>query len=316
MILDPATARVLEMIRLSGRPALNTLDVAEARTVFAASRAIMQPAPPEIAESRDLTAPGPAGPIRLRLYRPLGSTEDEILPALVFFHGGGWVLGDLDSHDVACRNLANATPCCVISVDYRLAPEHKFPAAIADSAAATRWIIDNAASLAIDPARTAVGGDSAGGNIAAVLALMARDTYLPPLAYQLLIYPATDMAMQTPSSQRFTAGYPLTTASMAWFIDHYLRSQADITDWRASPLRAASLANTAPALVVTCAHDPLADEGRAYAQRLEAENVRVSHLHFADQVHGYLTWSKLVPAADTLIAHCATALRGRFAEMQ
>jgi acetyl esterase len=315
MILDPDAQRVLDLIKASGRPPLNTLSVAEARSFFDASRTILQPDPPDVADVRDITCPGSAGPIALRIYRPLGSVEWQILPVLIYFHGGGWVLGDLDSHDVACRRLANDTPCCVISVDYRLAPEHKFPAAVSDSAAATRWIINSAEQLAIDPTRVAVGGDSAGGNLAAVMALMARDTYLPPIACQMLIYPATDMAMQTVSSQRIAEGYPLVSATMQWFIDHYLRGPEGVLDWRASPLRAVSLAGAAPAFVVTCAHDPLADEGAAYARRLEAENVRVTHLHVSDQAHGFLTWGKLVRASDTLLNMLAASLRARFAEL-
>lgn len=315
MTLDPDTRNVLDLIRLSGRPPLHTLSLADARTVFNASRGVMQLEPAAVAAVRDAVCPGPLGPVGVRIYRPLGSAPADILPALVYFHGGGWVLGDLDSHDGVCRQLANATPCCVISVDYRLAPEHRFPAAIADSAAATRWVIAMAAELAIDPARVAVGGDSAGGNIAAVMALMARDSYLPPLAYQMLIYPAVDMAMRTVSARAIAEGYPLVSASMKWFIDHYLRSPADIDDWRASPLRAVSLAGVAPAVVTTCAHDPLADEGAAYARRLEAEGVRTTYLHLSDQVHGFITWNKFVRAAETLVHVLAAGLQARFAEL-
>lgn len=314
MTIDPDTQNLLDLIRLSGRPPLTALGVAEARTVFAAGRTILQPPPVEVASVRDLAAPGPLGPVPVRVYRPLGAHEADILPVLVYFHGGGWVVGDLDSHDVACRRLANDTPCCVVSVDYRLAPEHKFPAAISDSAAALRWVVAQAAALAIDPARVAVGGDSAGGNIAAVMALMARDAYLPPIVHQMLIYPAVDMAMQTVSSRRITEGFPLVSSTMKWFIDHYLRGPEDAMDWRASPIRAVSLAGTAPAFVVTCAHDPLADEGIAYARRLEAEGVRTTSMHVSDQAHGYLTWGKLVRASDTLLTILAAALRARFAE--
>lgn len=315
MILDPDTQRVLDMIKAAGRPPLTELAVPEARRVFAAGRAIMQPEPVAVGEVRNLSAPGPLGPIPLRLYRPMGAAASDVLPCLVYFHGGGWVLGDLESHDGPCRRLANDAGCAVVSVDYRMAPEHKFPAAISDSAAATRWVIGAAADLGIDPARVAVGGDSAGGNIAAVMALMARDRFLPALAYQLLIYPAVDMAMQTVSSQRINAGYPLVTATMKWFIDHYLRGPEDVNDWRASPIRAVSLAGVAPAFVITAAHDPLADEGVAYAARLAAEGVRVTSMHVSDQAHGYLTWGKIVRAADTLQHVLAAQLRARFAEL-
>lgn len=316
MILDPDAQRVLDMIRASGRPPLDTLSPEEGRAVFSAGRAILQPDPVEVGAVRDLAAPGPAGPVPLRLYRPLGSEEWQVLPVLINFHGGGWVLGDLDSHDGVCRRLANDSGGCVISVDYRLAPEHKFPAAVADSAAATRWIIEQADQLGIDPRRVAVGGDSAGGNLAAVMALMARDGYLPAVHHQVLIYPATDMAMVSRSANAFPSGYPLTSGAMRWFIDHYLRSAEDANDWRASPLRAVSLAGVAPAFVITCNHDPLADEGAAYAARLVQEGVRTTHLNVADQMHGFLTMGRIVRASNTLLLTMATALKSRWAELE
>ncbi len=309
MVLDPDAQRVLDMIKAAGRPPFNTLTPDEARGFFAAGRTILQPDPAEVAEVRDLEAPGPNGAVKLRLYRAMGATPGAALPVLIYYHGGGWVLGDLDSHDQACRAIANAAGCCVIAVDYRLAPELKFPGAISDSAAATRWILDNATALAIDPARAAVGGDSAGGNIAAVMAIMARDGYLPQVAFQLLIYPVTDMGMGHESYQRITEGYPLVASTMKWFIDHYLAAPADVADWRASPLRAASLAGTAPAMVVTCAHDPLCDEGVDYAKRLDREGVPVTHLHYNDQMHGFLTMGKMIRASQSLIDTMAVALK-------
>src|SRR5580698_7666980 len=179
-------------------------------------------------------------------------------------------------HDVVCRHFANAARCAVVSVDYRMAPEDKFPAPVDDCAAATRFVVEQAEMLGVDPTRVAVGGDSAGGNLAAVMALMARDGTLPPLVYQLLIYPATDLGGTFGSYQRITEGVPLTARTMRWFIDHYVRDQADIADWRVSPLRAASLAGTARALVLTASYDPLCDEGIEYAQRLDREGVRVT----------------------------------------
>jgi acetyl esterase len=309
MILDPDAQRVLDLIKAAGRPPFDTLSPDEARAFFAAGRTVMQPEPPDVAKVQDLEAPGPNGPVRLRAYRALGTEARAVLPVLIYYHGGGWVLGDLESHDQACRALANAAGCCVVAVDYRLAPEVKFPGAISDSAAATRWILDHAADLGIDSARAAVGGDSAGGNIAAVMALMARDGYLPPVAFQLLIYPATDMGMGHDSYQRITEGFPLVASTMKWFIDHYLPSPADAADWRASPLRAPSLAGVAPALVLTCSHDPLCDEGAEYARRLERGGVPVTHLHYNDQMHGFLTMGKLVRASQSLIDMLAVALR-------
>jgi acetyl esterase len=259
-----------------------------------------------------LEAAGPAGPIPLRLYRGQGVAKDGPQPALVFFHGGGWVIGDLESHDQVCRALANATPCIVVSVDYRLAPEHKFPAAAEDAIAATQWIATNAARLGIDAGRLGVGGDSAGGNLAAVVALGARDRDGPRLAFQLLVYPAADMRMDWPSAERHAQQLPLTRAAMDWFIAHYLRSAADEADWRASPLRASSLKGLPPALIVTAGFDPLCDEGEAYAKALRAAGVPVVHQLFEGQIHGFLTMGRVVADSKRAIALGASALRQAF----
>ncbi len=309
MPLDPDAQLVIDMIRAAGRPPFETLTPPEARQAYSNSRKVLQPRLQDVAEVRNLNAPGPAGDIPLRIYRGLGADPAEKLPALVYFHGGGWLLGDLDSHDGVCRRFANVARCCVVSVDYRMAPEHKFPAAVDDSAAATRWVMSNAASLGIDASRVAVGGDSAGGNLAAVMALMARDGGLPPVVFQLLIYPATDMRMVTASSQTVTEGVPLTSATMRWFINHYMRSAEDANDWRASPLRAADLSGTAQALVLTCAYDPLCDEGIAYAQRLDREGVRVTRLHFSDQPHGFMSMGRIVRTADVAIDMMGAVLK-------
>lgn len=309
MPLDAGAQRVLDLIRDVGRPPLHTLSPAEARAASAASRAVLQPDPQEVAEVAELACPGPAGAVPLRRYRGLGAPAEGPLPCLLYLHGGGWVIGDLESHDQLCRALANHLGAEVIAVDYRLAPEAVFPAAVDDAAAALRFVVAEAASLGIDPARIAVGGDSAGGNLAAVLALMGRDGTVPAPGFQMLLYPATDMAGNTPAYQRFLEGYPLTTATMRWFIDHYIPDHAQRIDWRASPLRAASLAGTAPAFVMTCGHDPLVDEGIAYARRLDAEGVNVTHLHVADQMHAYLTMGRFIPASDLTLRQAAAALR-------
>jgi acetyl esterase len=313
MTIDPDTQSALDLIKASGRPPTHTLSVAEARGLFAASRNMLAPDAPVVAVTRDLQAPGPHGGIPLRLYRGTGTPAGARLPTLVFFHGGGWVLGDLDSHDVVCSTLANDAGCCVVSVDYRMGPEDKVPAAVDDSAAAVAWIASQAEVLAIDPARLAVGGDSAGGNLAAVMALMARDGDLPALCYQLLIYPVTDLTGSQLSFQRIAQGLPLTTATMLWFREHYVRSEADHKDWRASPLHASDLAGTPPAFVLTVSHDPLADEGILYAKRLERAGVRVTHLHMSDQIHGFITMGKLVRAATTTLATMAAHMRDTFA---
>jgi acetyl esterase len=313
MPLDRDNLAVLELLRASGRPPFEQLTPEEAREAYMASRAVLQPEPEDVGEVREVSAPGPAGAIPLRLYRPLGATRVAVLPGLVFYHGGGWLLGGLDSHDGVCRSIANRACCVVASVDYRLAPESKFPAAVEDCAAATRFAIEHAGDLGIDRRRVAVGGDSAGGNLAAVMALMARDGDLPPVMFQVLVYPAADMTMTTVSSQTVTERVPLTSRTTKWFIDHYMRNEVDRIDWRASPARAASLAGTAPALVITASVDPLHDEGVEYAQRLEREGVRVAAVNFSDQMHGFMNMGKIIRASATVLAMIGEALRRDYA---
>jgi acetyl esterase len=312
MPLDPGAQAVLDLIRESGRPALHTLTPAEAREVSSAAVPVLQPDPQEVAEVEDLACPGPAGPVGLRRYRGLGTDPAAVLPCLVFIHGGGWVIGSLGTYDQLCRSLANHLGACVISVDYRLAPEHRFPAAVEDCAAALRFISAQAAALRIDAARIAVGGDSAGGNLSAVMALMGRDGTVPAPGFQLLLYPVTDLAAEARSYDRCIEGYPLTATTMRWFIDHYAPNAASRTDWRASPLRAASLAGTAPAFVMTCGFDPLSDEGAAYARRLDGEGVPVTQLHVATQMHAYLTMGRLIPTSDLTLRQAAAALRAHW----
>jgi acetyl esterase len=305
MALDPDAERVLEMVRASGRPPYETLSPAEARALFLAGREVLALDPAPVAVIRDIT--GPDG-VPLRLYRGAGTDAAAMLPALVYFHGGGWVIGDLDSHDSVCRHLANAARCAVVSVGYRLAPEHKFPAAVDDCFAATSWVAAEAISLAIDRERIAVGGDSAGGNLAAVVSLLARDRGAPRLRYQILAYPAVEASMAHPSIARFAEGFLLTRATMQWFYDCYLRSPADVEDWRASPLRAADLSGVPPALVLTAGFDPLCDEGGAYARRLQDHGVAVDHRHYPDQIHGFLSAGKVIRAAVPALDDIANAL--------
>jgi acetyl esterase len=227
-------------------------------------------------------------------------------------HGGGWIFGDLESHDALCCRLANEAGCCVIAIDYRLAPEHPFPAAIEDCAAAYAAIAADAAALQINPARIAVGGDSAGGNLAAVLALMGRDGTVPPAIYQVLLYPVVDLDQQLKDYGSDTAGMVITGATMVYFRNHYTPRPADRTDWRASPLRAKSLTGLPPAFVLVCGHDPLAAEGRAYAERLEQEGVRVALLHLSDQTHGMITMTKAIRTATGIQDFVAAGLRDAF----
>jgi acetyl esterase len=306
MPLDHDAETLLEMIRAANRPAFETVGAAEARLLYLTGRKVLAPDPMPVAETRDLTMPGPGGPIPLRLYR---SSSRGVLPVLVFFHGGGWVVGDIATHDTVCRHLANRAECAVVSVDYRLAPEHKFPAAVDDAFAATKWVAKNAAALGVDPARLAVGGDSAGGNLAAIVALMARDAGAPRIAYQLLIYPATDAAMRHDSVSRFAEGYVLTCSTMRWFYEQYLRTLDDAGDWRVSPLAAPDLSGLPPAYVLTAGYDPLCDEGDEYAARLRAAGVAVEHPRFPGQIHGFITNGKIIRAAEGALDAAAAALK-------
>jgi acetyl esterase len=309
MKIDPGAQKVIELIKAAGRPPYEAVGHVEARRLYLEARRVLQPDPAPIGEVRDLTAPRPAGPIAVRLYRARAAKDGEAQPALIYFHGGGWVIGSLDSHDGVCRGLANGADCTVLSVDYRLAPEHKFPAAIDDAIAATDWIVGNAASLRIDPDRIAVGGDSAGGNLTAVVALNARDRGTPKLHFQLLIYPACDMAMTHPSIAERADQLPLTRATLKWFIDLYLRGAADASDWRASPLKAKSLANLPPAYVLTAGCDPLRDEGEAYAAALKAAGVPVEARRFDGQIHGFMTMGRFIPDAEKAMAEMSAALK-------
>ena len=305
-LLHPDCLTILEMVKASGRPPFEMMAPLAARVQYAAGRPILQPPAPDVAEVRELRLPSG---IAARLYRPLGSVAGEVLPCLVFAHGGGWVFGDLDTHDHLARSLCNGAGCAVLAVEYRLAPEHVFPAAVEDFAEAVRFAADQAAILGLDPARLAVGGDSAGGNLSAVAALMARDGTLPRLRFQMLLYPATDMTATHESYARFTAGLPLVSAGMQWFRSLYIPNAAQWHDWRASPLRAAALSGTAPAFVLTVGHDPLCDEGREYAARLEREGVPVTLHHAADIMHGALTMCAIVRPALGLIDVASRALR-------
>jgi acetyl esterase len=309
MPLDPDAVTVLEMIRLAGRPPYETVGAVEARRMFRAAREILGADPAPVAMIRDLSAPRPdGGQIPLRLYRGIDAGAAANLPVLVYFHGGGWVIGDIESHDPICRHLANAASCAVVSVDYRLAPEHKFPAAVEDCIAATAWVAEQGAALGVDPTRLAVGGDSAGGNLAAVVCLSARDRGGPRIGYQLLIYPAVDAAMDHPSIIRFAEGHLLTRATMEWFYEQYLRGPEDIDDWRASPLRASDLSRLPPALVVTGGYDPLCDEGDAYARKLQRCGVPVRLRHHPDQIHGFCSMGKIIKAAHAALDEAAAAL--------
>ncbi|MEZ5622499.1 MAG: alpha/beta hydrolase [Burkholderiaceae bacterium] len=308
-MLDPQSRALLDLMSERGVPPIHTLSPDEGRRMFLERRGFTQPVPPPIGSVRDLAAPGPHGPIPLRLVRPAGVADATALPLLVYFHGGGWVIGDLDTHDVACRTLAAGAGVAVLAVDYRLAPEHRFPAAVDDCIAAVRFARAEAAALGADAARIAVGGDSAGGNLAAVACLALRDAGEPVPAFQLLIYPATDMRAVAPSHTANGQGYMLTADSIAYYRGHYMPDAAEWADWRASPLLAADHAHLPPALVLTAGFDPLRDEGRQYADALSGAGVACQYICFERQIHGFVTMGRVIDEANTALDLCATALR-------
>jgi acetyl esterase len=290
----------------------HTIPVDQARAQFKRTRAVFLAPAQDVASVVDRTIPGPAGGIPIRVYRPLGSEVQARLPALVFFHGGGWVFGDLDSHDAMCRELSNLAGCAVISVAYRVAPENKFPAAVDDAIAAIRHVADNGGELGIDPTRLAAGGDSAGGTLATVAALTFREQGGPRLRLQVLIYPVTDMTLDSPSYTRIPTGYTLPRERMLFFREAYLRGPEDIADWRASPLKVRDVSNLPPALILAAAQDPLVDEGKAYADRLAAAGVPVTYTCYEGMVHGFLTMAGAIEAGHAGIAEVAGALERAF----
>lgn len=306
-MLHPQAQALLTLIEQVGLPQTHTLSPDDARRFYRDRRSYTQPAAPDVASVAALQADGPAGDIPIRLYRPQGSDAAVPLPLLVYFHGGGWVIGDLDTHDTLCRQLANGAGCAVASVDYRLGPEHRFPAAVDDCIAATRWLRRQAASLQLDGTRLAVGGDSAGGNLATVVAIAARDAGDPPIALQLLIYPATDMRRGAPSHTTNGQGYLLTRDTIAYFCAHYM-GDASESDWRASPLLRDDLSGLPPALLLTAGYDPLRDEGLAYAQRLSEAGNRATQICFERQIHGFITMGRVIDEANDAVAICASRL--------
>jgi acetyl esterase len=316
MTLDPQCRVLLDAIAQNGSP-FDTDDAVEARRRTAA---VTKPVPdpdPRFADVHDGAFPGQGGDIGYRFYRPVGVAETGA-PCLIYYHGGGMVFGTLDSHDPICRAAAVGAGCVVISIDYRLAPENKFPAAVVDAWAAFMEVVDRAESLGIDVSRIAVGGDSAGGNLSAIVSLMARDMAGPLPCFQWLIYPNTDMAdpklaADDSSIARFAEGYFLTRDGLIWIQDLYLESDEQRRDWRASPILASSLAGVAPALVQTAGFDPLNDEGKRYAERLKEAGVDVALIDYPGMIHGFIRAIGVVDVAQQAIDDGAAALRTAFA---
>ncbi len=306
-MLDPQAKALLDLMTLRGVPPTHTLTPQDARRFYRDRRSVTQPDPRPLALVRDLTAIGAFADIPLRLYRPAGVASPA--PTLVYYHGGGWTMGDLDTHDSLCRDLAEAGHCVVVAVDYRMGPEHRFPAAVDDVLAATHWLLAQAGELGLDPTRFAVGGDSAGGNLAAVVALAWRDAGdLAALKFQLLIYPATDMRAVAPSHTHNGQGYLLTADTIAYFRGQYVGAD-DYGDWRVSPLLHADLSRLPPALVITAGYDPLRDEGRQYADALSAAGSTAQYVCFERQIHGFITMGRVLDEANTAVGLCGLALR-------
>ncbi len=307
MPLDPQAKALLDA--MPPMPDFSKLDLAPIRAVMDQSPFDVGP-PEAVANVENRTIPGPAGEIRVRVYTPEGSGP---FPGLVFFHGGGFVLCSLDTHDGQCRSLANAAGCVVVSVDYRLAPEHPYPAAPEDCYAATRWVAKHGAELGIDVARLAIGGDSAGGNLTAVTALIARDRGGPALRFQLLVYPVTNFAFDTPSYLDNADGYFLTQGMMRWFWEKYLVDPRQGAEPYASPLRAESLANLPPGLCITAGYDPLRDEGEAYAERLRKAGVDIRTSRYDGMFHGFFGMGGQLAKAREAVAEAGAALRAALA---
>jgi acetyl esterase len=312
MALDAIVKGLMDQMAAAPQPKLWELTPTQGREMYRAMATVLEPPAIAIGKIDNIAMPGPAGEIKLRIYTPVAG-GGAALPALVYFHGGGWVIGDLETHDALCRTLANETGARVVAVDYRLAPEHKFPAAAEDAYAAVKWVEENASNLGVDPNRIAVAGDSAGGNLSAVVCLMAKQKGGPRIVYQLLIYPVTQWKADTGSMTSFAEGYFLEKQTMHWFFDQYAPG-ADANDWRLSPLAATDVTGLPRAYVVTAGFDPLKDEGKAYADKLNHAGVAAVYMDYPGMVHGFFNMSAVIPTAREAIADAAKALRQAFGQ--
>jgi acetyl esterase len=313
-MLDPEARTLLDLMEKAtqeGRPSLHTLPYAVGRQAVDKMSEDSEASPPDVGEVADGAFAGPSGEIRFRRYRPFGAAAGP-LPALIYYHGGGFVIGNLDTHDSTCRRLANKSRCLVIAIDYRLAPEHPFPAPIDDGVAAFRHIRDNAASFGADATRLAVGGDSAGGAIAAVVCQACRDAGEMMPAFQMLIYPATDSSKQSRSRREFAEGYFLTKDLIDWFWKAYVPATTDLGDLRLSPLLARDFLNLPPAFVLTAGYDPLRDEGRAYADRLIDAGVKTTYVNYPGTIHGFFSLTRFLPQGLKANDEAAAVLAAQF----
>jgi acetyl esterase len=300
---------VLRAMARARRTTLQSMSPQDARASYELGANVLEIAWPAIASVHDHAVPTRDGQqIKARLYRPDDATR---LPALLFFHGGGFVIGSVETHDILCRQLSLLSGCAVLSVNYRLAPEYKFPTADNDAWDALQWLHANAADLQIDATRLAVGGDSAGGTLAASVAIQARDAGLP-LALQLLFYPGCAAHQDTPSHHRFAEGFVLEEAQISWFFNHYVRSRADRDDWRFAPLNAPDVDGVAPAWIGLAELDPLVDEGVMYGDKLRTAGVHVDLEIYRGVTHEFIKMGRVIPEAQVAHAHAAQALRQAF----
>ena len=305
MPLDPQAQKVVDALAALNLKPFRDSSPAEARESMRSRTAALGPFE-EVPAVADPRVPVTGGEITVRVYKPAGMGPH---PVLVFYHGGGWVIGDLYTHDGICRSIVNAAGCAVASVDYRLAPEFKYPVPVEDSYAGLLWVVANATRLGLDSARIAVGGDSAGGNLAAVMALLARDRRGPRLLLQILVYPVTNHDFGTASYRENGTGFVLTTDDMRWFWRHYLSREEQGREMTASPIRAKSLADLPPALVITAGCDPLRDEGDAYAARLRDAGVAVTLTPYPGMFHGFLRMTRILDQSRVLLDEIAGALK-------
>jgi acetyl esterase len=310
-MLDPQAQALMQLMVEKGVPPVNTLTPVQARESYRSRRAFTQPDAPEVYQVADQVIESNGVNVPVRVYHPHTAQTQKSLPALVYIHGGGWTIGDLDTHDVLCRSLCLQAGVVVVSVDYRMGPEHKFPAAYDDTVAAFNWTVANASALGVDAKRIAIGGDSAGGNLSAAACIGLRDQKglsVQP-AFQLLIYPATIMWQDTPSYHANGQGYMLTKDSIAYYTDNYLRNRDDAKDWRASPQWASTHAGLPPAFVMTAGFDPLRDEGLMYADALSKAGVSCQYICFERQIHGFITMGRVMQEANTAVSLCAQVLK-------
>ena len=307
-MLDPQAQALMQLMIAKGVPPVNTLTPLEARASYRSRRSFTQPDAPEVHQVENKMVVHMGMNLPVRVYHPQSAKLNHALPALVYLHGGGWTIGDLDTHDVLCRSLCLQAEVVVVSVDYRLGPEHPFPAAYEDTLAAFHWTVENANELGIDASRIAIGGDSAGGNLSAAACLGLRGQVVQP-AFQLLIYPATIMWQDTASYHANGTGYMLTKESIAYYTENYLRNREDAKDWRASPQLAKSHADLPPALVMTAGFDPLRDEGLMYADALSNAGVPTQYICFERQIHGFITMGRIMQEANTAVTLCASVLK-------